>query len=53
MDVKEKSVWEKTEFVRLAIEISVREQSDEFWVSFLFSFVATEKSDPPRCSLFH
>ena len=46
-------VWKKAEFVWLAAGISVREQSDELWVNFLFSFVATVMSAPPRCSLFH
>lgn len=45
-----KGVGEKIEFVWFAMEISV---SDEFWVNFLFSLVVTEKSAPPRCSLFH
>jgi hypothetical protein len=53
MDVTVKGVGEKIEFVWLGIEISVREQSDESWVNFLFYLVATEESGLPRCSLFH
>jgi len=53
MDVKVQGVWEKSEFVWLELGISVREQSDEFWVNILSSFVATEVSVPPRFSLFH
>jgi len=49
MDVKVQGVSEKNEFVWIEVEISASGQSGEFWVNFMFSFVATEVSDPSRC----